>query len=229
MVCRFPPATGFSDFQRNQNCPYFQSSIKLKRPSTTPFSGQIWTISTHLSNSAAEWHRAFIGRHSARNSEQRNARRHRAFIFGVVRLIFERLHAIPKLLNVDFVTANLQLSITAKKSNVCNKPLVYILHHFSLRIGIFSIEVGDGQLIPSATSEFRQWLTTSTDCIKLRLRSFIFDWMQWISAGAFIFDKSTFNYGTLQFFSSVRHWFRNYKINFVSGKIFEFWICFNFS
>ena len=128
MVCRFPPATGFSDFQRNQNCPYFQSSIKLKRPSTTPFSGQIWTISTHLSNSAAEWHRAFIGRHSARNSEQRNARRHRAFIFGVVRLIFERLHAIPKLLNVDFVTANLQLSITAKKSNVCNKPLLYMLN-----------------------------------------------------------------------------------------------------
>ena len=53
---------------------------------------------------------------------------YRAFILGVVHLIFERLHAIPKVLNVDFVTANLQLSITAKKSNVCNKPLLYMLN-----------------------------------------------------------------------------------------------------
>ena len=42
-------------------------------------------------------------------------------------MIFERLHAIPKVLNVDFFTANLQLSITAKKSIVCNKHFVHIL------------------------------------------------------------------------------------------------------
>ena len=59
---------------------------------------------------------------------QRNARRHRAFIFGEVHLIFERLHVIPKVLNVDFVTANLQLSITAKKSDLKNKHSVYILN-----------------------------------------------------------------------------------------------------
>ena len=43
-------------------------------------------------------------------------------------MLFERLHAIPKVLNVDFATANLQLSITAKISSFCNIPLVYILN-----------------------------------------------------------------------------------------------------
>ena len=77
------------------------------------------------------------------------------------------------------------------------------IYHFSLRIGIFSMEVGDGQLISSATFDFRQCLAASTDCIKVRFGSFIFDWIKWISARASIFDKLNFDGVTLQFFPSI--------------------------
>ena len=40
--------------------------------------------------------------------------RHKPFIFGVVHLIFDTLQASSKVLNVDFVTANLQRSVPAK-------------------------------------------------------------------------------------------------------------------